>query len=319
MPAAPQPAALPLWRRLLPLLGLGLLAILLSRLDGQAMAAAAGRVSPRTLLAAVGAFLANLLVKAFRWHRLLRAQGHPLPAQVSLAAFLSGQFYGHVTVGRLGEFYRAEALTDRGLPAGRALSSCLVDRLFDLALVLLLGAGLGAFVLGQRRIWVGALALFGLGLLGAGALWMLRPRDPAAHTSHGPLGRARRLARDLWTGSAALIRPLPVLEATLWTCLGWLGHFGAVWILAGGMGIDADRILLTTATCMGALSALLPVTVSGLGARELIYAQILARQHVAPEAAVVLALLHLGMMTTTAIGIGLPGLLWRRRQRLQDA
>lgn len=306
---------------MLPLLGLLLLGLLLSRQDPAAMLAAAARVSPTTLLVAAAAFTANVCVKALRWHRLLAAQGHPLPASVSLAAYLSGQFYGHVTLGRLGEFYRAEALTTRGVPAGRALSSCLVDRLFDLALVLALGGGLAVFVLGRQQVWLSILTVCAMGLFAGLCLWLARPRGSsraptAATTRAGALWRRfRRLVRDLWTGSAELMRPAPVLEASCWTCLGWLGHFAGLWLIAEGMGLSADRLLLTTAACMGSLSALLPLTVSGLGARELLYAEILGRQGVTAEAAIVLSLLHLSMMTVLAIGLGFPGVLWRRHQQ----
>lgn len=77
------------------------------------------------------------------------------------------------------------------------------------------------------------------------------------------------------------------------------------------------RVLLTATAAFAALSSLLPVTVSGLGARELIYIQVLSARGVSGEAAATLSLLHLALMTGMAIGLGLLGSVWRARQRTQ--
>jgi len=59
--------------------------------------------------------------------------------------------------------------------------------------------------------------------------------------------------------------------------------------------------VLTATAAFAALSSLLPVTISGLGARELIYIEVLRNRGVASESAVALSLLHLGVMSATAI------------------
>jgi hypothetical protein len=59
----------------------------------------------------------------------------------------------------------------------------------------------------------------------------------------------------------------------------------------------------------------LPVTVSGLGARELIYIRVLENHGVPNETAVVLSLLHLFVMSICATGFGFLGVVWRQRQR----
>jgi len=121
----------PRWRKALPFFGLVLLTWVLSRLDLREMAAALGRVTIGTLLLSGGAFTLNSSIKAFRWHRMLVAQGIALPPKVTIAAFLSGAFYGQVTLGRVGELFRVEALIERGVSTGAALASSVLDRLLD--------------------------------------------------------------------------------------------------------------------------------------------------------------------------------------------
>ena len=118
----------PRWRKYLPWLGLLLLGWLLSRFDLRALGRAFASVSAGAALSALGLFSANILLKSFRWQRMLSAQRLHLPMPVAVAAFLSSQFYGQVTLGRVGELYRAEALIERGVPLGIALSSSVYDR-----------------------------------------------------------------------------------------------------------------------------------------------------------------------------------------------
>jgi uncharacterized protein (TIRG00374 family) len=317
----------PLWRRALPLIGLAILGYILSRMDGAGMRSALGRVSATTLTLAAAAFSGNLFLKAFRWQRLLKAQGIELPGRVSLAAFLSGQFYAQVTLGRVGEFFRVEALIERGVTAGTALASCVFDRLLDVFIVFGLGAVFATRVLANRELaWIALAAL----LLSAGVLAaLLRYAVPAplgleptrfqaglsALEGRRLVGRLVRASRELLAGMLPMLKPAVLAEALLWSAISWFGYFEALFQLADGLSIAVSRVLLTATAAFAALSALLPVTVSGLGARELIYIQVLESHGVPNETAVVLSLLHLFIMSICATGFGFLGVVWRQRQR----
>jgi glycosyltransferase 2 family protein len=313
----------PSWRRFLPLLGLCLLGWVLSRLDLGALSRAFGRVSLATLALSCTWFSLNLWLKAWRWQRLLLAQGIALPHRVALAAFLSAQFYAQVTVGRVGEFVRIEALTERGVSAGRALSSCIFDRLLDVCLVLFAGSVLGAFVLGAARAALAAALLMGLLALLAAAFVKLLGRERAgqapgwlAALERRPwAARGLRALRELARGMLPMLRLATLLEASVWTAIAWCGYFAALFVLADGLHVGVTRVLLTATAAFAALTALLPVTISGLGARELIYIEVLRAHAVPSESAVALSLLHLSVMFGCAIVLGLLGVLWRQRQR----
>lgn len=324
-PDPPTPAAGPpkRWRKYLPLLGLLLLGWLLSRFDIKELGREFARVDALTLCEATALFAVNLLLKSFRWQRMLTAQGLRLPAHVAVAAFFSSQFYGQVTLGRLGELYRAEVLTERGVPMGIALSSCLYDRLLDVAAVVVLAAALSAGVLGnlQAAIVAGTIML----MLLAGALAVARApslaRLPAVERMRAWL-QARRGTRgalgllgQVVSGLGPLLRPAFLVEALLWTVVSWGCYFGSLWVLAGGMAVVASRTALTASAALGALSSLLPVTISGLGAREPIAIKVLGTEGVPAQLAVVLSMLHLAVMTATSIGLGALGMRARHRQQ----
>jgi len=323
-PARPKA---PLWRRILPWFGLVVLAYILSRMDGAGMKAALHRVSATTLVLAAAAFTGNLFLKAFRWQRLLQAQQIELPGRVSLAAFLSGQFYAQVTLGRVGEFFRVEALMERGVTAGTALASCVFDRLLDVFIVFGLGAVFATRVLANRELaWIALLALLAAAVFLAVLLRYAVPAPLGAKptrlqnrlsTLEGRrlIGRLVHSFRELLQGMLPMLKPRVLAEALLWSAISWFGYFEALFQLADGLSIAVSRVLLTATAAFAALSALLPVTVSGLGARELIYIQVLDNHGVPNETAVVLSLLHLFVMSICATGFGFLGVVWRQRQR----
>jgi uncharacterized protein (TIRG00374 family) len=314
----------PRWRKVLPFAGLVLLVWLLSRLDPGSMSAALGRVTFTTLLLSSAAFTTNMLIKAWRWQRMLAVQGIALPPKVTLAAYLSGQFYGQVTLGRVGELFRVEALIERGVSTGAALASSILDRLLDLFLVLAAGAVLGALVIGNAQVAAVALLLM---ILGGCAAWAAiavagspAPSPRVTEFFHGLaarpfLDRIGKLVRELATGMYPMTRPGPLLEALVWTVIAWGFYLAALFALASGLHIVISKIVLTATAAFAALSALLPITISGLGARELIYIAVLKQHGVADEPAAVLSLLHLFIMTISSTLFGFAGVLWRSRQK----
>src|SRR5436190_7417597 len=99
---AVTPAPPPRWRKLLPWLGLLLLGWLISRFDLRGLGAAFASVRTSAIASAAALFSVNMLLKAFRWQRMLQAQDLHLPTKTAVAAFLASQFYGQVTLGRVG-------------------------------------------------------------------------------------------------------------------------------------------------------------------------------------------------------------------------
>ncbi|MDD9934514.1 MAG: lysylphosphatidylglycerol synthase transmembrane domain-containing protein [Myxococcales bacterium] len=321
-----RPPPPPMWRRLAPLVGVALLVWILSGLQGARVMAALSSVSALHVGVAALAFSCNVLVKALRWRRMLVAQGIHVPAPITRSTFLAAVFYGQFTIGRLGELFRAEALLERGVPLGRALSSCVFDRVLDLYLVLALGAVLGALVFGEAEaaLWAAGILLSatagGLAVVaveaGAGPDLLRAPvQRLVAFVQRLPLGGGLvSSVRDLVSGVRPLLSPRPLLEAGAWTLIAWTGYFAALYALALGMGVGVGPIVLTAAATLAALSSLLPITVSGLGARELIYAELLGRHAVETEVAIVLALLHLAVMTGCVVIAGGAGIWARARQ-----
>lgn len=286
-------------------------------------------LSVKSLALALTCFAGNILIKAFRWRRMLAAQAIEVPTSVAFAAYLSGQFYGQVTIGRLGEFYRAEALTERSVSVGRAMSSCLFDRLLDVFIVLALAIVLGTLIAGNTRAVVIAAGIVGASSAGAAFVLIeirygLLPKKVrswfaerlARLKQKRIIGRIISEIRELLQGATFLLQPIPLFEAVFWSAIAWTGYFATLWQLSLGIGCHFSVVVQTAAASLAALSSLLPITISGLGVREFVFAQVLSTAGATIEQAVLLSLVNLAVMVVCAIGLGVVGLVWRGKQQL---
>ena len=126
------------------LIGLAILVFILLKIDLKATLAALADLHWSYLLLAVAANLPLFGLKAWRWQEMLKMQGISYPWRDAFLAFVAGLFLGLVTPGRVGEMSKALYLKqDQGVPVSVGLANVLMDRLFDLYTIMVLGtAGL---------------------------------------------------------------------------------------------------------------------------------------------------------------------------------
>ena len=306
-------------RLALPVIGLAILIVMLARLDRQAMIAQLGRISGVHIALAAAVFALNAWLKAVRWLRILRGYDIDLPYREGMVAFFASIFYGVVTIGGVGELTRSGVLIARDVHWSTALVSCLFDRALDVALLAVIGAvALSFYYLppaGCTMVFAGlAAAAIGVFLGGRRLLeWC------AAHVSGLPVIRrmpsvGERL-RLLLVATVPCVRPAKLAELVVWTLISWCGYMGMMLILAHGLAIQSSPWSVITASALGGLTTLLPISFQGVGTREPMFVFVLGREGVSQEQAVLLAMLGFWVMFLTAIAIGLIGIVAQAGQR----
>jgi uncharacterized protein (TIRG00374 family) len=323
-----MPRVLEKLRRYSPLLGVLLLVLLGTQVDFREAWRLAQAIPLSALPAAAAAYAANVILKAYRWHRMVREQGIRIPLSVSVAAFLSGALYGMLTIGRLGELMRVEALVEHSRSKGRALASCIADRLLDVAF-LGFAAGVAAVValgypLRQALVWF---AVAGIGIVALGA-WFRTSRGLGQGNSTHPWGlwvaqytankpRLSRIlggSRDLVVGVLELLFGFGVFEAALWTAVSWFGYFWSVHLLGAALGLHVPFLATVAASAVGAASAALPISFQGIGTREIAFAVVMAPYGVSTTQAMTLSVVTLSLLYVVTLPLGACGIWLRRRQ-----
>jgi uncharacterized membrane protein YbhN (UPF0104 family) len=276
-------------------------ALLLREVDEGALAASLVAADPALIATALGMYLAGQLVTAWRWQIIARAAGFAEPMRRVAVWYFIGMFFnlfGPSTLG--GDLARSLYLAQ---PSGRraaALHTVIFDRLSGLAMLFVLAllafGTFGTFGLPPALCWttVGAGATL---LSGWWAVpWLARGLLP-------PDGRLRRMIevelRLFWRDPALLVKTSAV-------SLGFHVVQVATAIVAGAaVGLGAPWPSYFVFHPLVTIFSALPVSVAGIGIRELGYVWFLSALLGVPgERAAAFAVVWLAVLLASSVAGG---------------
>lgn len=278
------------WPRLA--VSVALLLLLWLTMDTAQVRQALSEVPVGTWLLLAMANLSVLMIRAARWRSILATWDAAVSYRRALRAYLVGVTLGSVTPMRAGTFARATFVLQGGrVRLSTALGSVLVDRGFDL--LVLAALGLPALVhLSAMPGWV-------TGLVGAGGVVAL-PLMVGLLRLHPDVGVKAVMLRSKSPAPRALWAPLG------FTLLAYAVFFTLAWLLARRTGLEVGLLELTCVLAVVNVLSVAPVTLSGLGAREVAMVALLAPLGVGAAEALSFSL---GYTLTFYVAPGLPGLV----------
>ena len=261
------------------------------------------------------AFALIMLIKSWRWKLLLSAQGIDFSLGEAFLAYTSSFYVGQLTPGRLGEFVRIFYLRERGYSLGTSSVSLILDRLFDLGIVLLLGY-LGMF--GFLGTFHGSnVVLSGLGLgglaLGLGlALRQTEVRRAVRRMAARFLIPKRYQATfdTAWNDFALGVRRILAnrrigVQIIVLTALSWLVYSVMMYMLAHSVQIDVTLWFVLVCVSVTALVVMIPISIFGVGTRDGALIMVFASQGLGREWAVSFSLMFLlDALVGLFIGLG---------------
>ncbi|NLC55654.1 MAG: flippase-like domain-containing protein [Armatimonadetes bacterium] len=267
--------------------GAGVLAYLLWQSRSGAVGEALRALNGPRWTAAVALYLVGQLLCAWKWGVLTRALGMPRPYRALVAYYCGGMFFNlflPTTVG--GDVGRAAALARPNGTLARGLISVLADRGSGFIALLLL-ASVAVLVLPGLPAGIVAATVAGTALAVAGSAAALAAP-----------GCFRRLGEGIHDALVACRRPrvlLPVAAVSLlFQVLAAVVHALVGWAL--GLEVGFGYYLL--AGTLGAIVAMAPVSVNGLGTRDAAYVFLLGLGGMPREAALAFALSWLALILT---------------------
>ena len=297
------------WPRLL---GLSLLGILLWQIDGRHLFFQLRNLSMPPFVVAVILNIPQISIKGVRWRWLLRSQRIQYGIGKTLLAYFSSIFIGLLTPGRLGEFVKALYVSqDCNVSSASAVSSVLLDRLFDFYTLLFVG------MVALLRVTVDddTTAIFSALVFLLILPLVLFLNDSTFRWLQNVLLRPRYLRKKLkgavgWMAELRqgllMLKWPSVLAGITLTVFSYSIFFGQCYLLAMALDLQVGFTVVTCAVALGSLVALLPISISGLGTREAAIVAYLAMADIPPEAALGFSLL---IFVTFYIGGGLLGAL----------
>lgn len=287
---------------------LGFVAVLVVALAitgwGEATGALAA-LGPWKVLALCAMAGTHYLLRALRWHLMIRSGGIGTELSQNFRHYFGG-FALTATPGRVGEIVRLRWLKrETGLGYTRLLPAAFADRVIELAaIVLVIGAALAVAGLGSAAAWwVVAVATLLVWIAcsprlleaGVGLLWRL---------SGGRKTRLFAKLRRMTRGLAPFMRPAVVTPALALGVVGWSLEGTAFWALLHWLGADVELAAATAIFLVAVLSGTISGLPGGLGGTEATAVALLLLKGVSPETAILATAIIRITTLWFAVGIG---------------
>lgn len=261
-----------------------LLAVLIGRVDAGAVQGAFRGMSAWRAAASAACFCVAMALRLRKWNLQVEALGLPFDRWVQARNFLMGILIGVVTPMRAGELYRLSALDLSDTPAeplGRrwlAMAALLLEKGYELLILLGLVVAGGWMVLPVA--WPSAL----LAPVWLGGMWFglgdLRPPGWAPD-------RLKRLLAPVIEARRRMSRGRRLAVFGLTATAQGLNMAGSFQIYRA-FG-DLDPLLFCFGGPLLTLTTLLPISISGIGVRELAAMEVFGRTGFPSDAAAVAA------------------------------
>ncbi len=269
-----------------------LLSIVIGRVDVAELASRLGDVDLIFILPIFALLLANLVLMTAKWSVFLEGQGRPLTRLIGI--YWGGDFVGLFSLGALGsEAYKAMSYEN----AGRALLASVLDRAFALGWAVEVGVVLFVFYsFGWNYLFAAPVIAVVFYLTVGDARRLRESRIAKLRFPEAVASRAGGLFLHAVFSTGAIVASATIIELAF--------H-------AAGWHVDFVVILMATPFLIVLLA--LPISVQGVGVRELVFLQIGQLGGVEPVYALLASLVSYLSSTIYRLVGGIPFVLTGRR------
>ncbi|MEF3273499.1 MAG: flippase-like domain-containing protein [Chloroflexus sp.] len=301
---------------LLRLIGPALLIVFLATSDLGRLWEIVQSASLGPIIWSLALFPPFLIIKSWRWIQIMRAMNLVLDLPTACVLYTVGLFYGATTPGQAGDLLKAVYLRERGQPVAPALLSVVLDRLCDLIIMAALGT-IGVFALGQllpsRDLQQAIVITAGIGLVAVTVLLTARgPRSWLLTVALPKIAPRLRSRLDYWNQQmhSLTLTPRLIVIVSGATLISASFTFVRLWLLY--LALDLGAVPLPVVIGSSALIAVLqalPISIGGVGVRDVVLVATLAAYGYAQEQALTLSALFL-LINVEHILIGFIVSLW---------
>jgi len=296
---------------------IGLLWLLLSRVDVNALARIARQSSMTWVMIALGSYTVAVLASAWRWHRLLRTQDVDMSLRAVTESSVVALFFNNFLPTNIGG--DVMRIRDSSGPAGssaRAATVVVADRVVGL-LALIIFAALGGAMSAKGRVpfpvaWIWM--LFVIGVIGCMAVLFIPARLNQWFELAGRLiGRRVRSPLDPLAQTLLALRSSPsALVLAFGAAVVVQGAFIGVYIaVARALAVPIAPWDLAIIVPLAGLLQIVPISINGFGVREATFTALFARFGLPGESALLVSLEATALMMGFSV---LGAILYAARQ-----
>ena len=292
--------------KILSLIGIALFLIILSRINLGALFDIFTHTNVMFLFLALFANCIAIVLKSLKWKIIVNSVKPHFSLKDSIKVFFIGFSLSTITPAKLGDFIKVLYLNDENCGLGKSLSTIVIDRLIDICLlfsIALLGiCGFSVFY-HIEIISISTLLLLIVGIIaGMYAVLnksvlssLLKPFFDLFIPPHLK-GKVSLYYNEFFTGLFAFYRDRRRFFSSIFIgLLSWIPPFIYGYLLALSIGIDVGVFFFFLVIPIISLLDLLPISISGIGTRDVALIFLFGLKDISAEQAVAFSLLYLFM------------------------
>jgi uncharacterized protein (TIRG00374 family) len=292
--------------KILSLIGIALFLIILSRINLSALLDIFAHTNVVFLFLALLVNCMAIVLKSLKWKIIVNSVKPHFSLKDSIKVFFIGFSFSTITPAKLGDFIKVFYINDENCGMGKSLSTIVIDRLIDISLlfsIALLGVWGFSVFYHIEIVSITTLPLLILGIVaGMYAVLnksvlssLLQPFFNLFVPQHLK-GRVSLYYNDFFIGLFAFYRDRRRFFSSIFIgLLSWIPPFIYGYLLALSIGIDLGVFFFFLVIPIISLLDLLPISISGIGTRDVALIFLFGLKDISPEQAVAFSLLYLFM------------------------
>ncbi len=266
-------------KRYFGLIGLLILALILYSIDIGKVVDVLVKINPMLFAAGLILEMSSVLIKGYKYKAVVKAHGTDMPLLESTKYFLIGFFLSLITPGRIGELARALYANQRINSIGKSLSTVIIDRLFDVGILIAMGVTAAiffSFTLQTEVIPLGVLAtiaiIFVIGIYAVSRKNFVSIFLKPVFRTLVPekfKQKARTSFQDFYASAGQAVKNRKDLAIAGFTGIaGWLVVGVSIYLYLLALNIVVPFYFVFLLVPLITLVEMLPISFSGLGTRE---------------------------------------------------
>jgi len=276
------------WKKLLPVFGIVLLVYVLWRFDVGKILSVFATLNPLYGALCFLGMPVIMLIVTVEWQMVLKRQCIHVSFVYSLKNFFIGFFYGFITPGGFGAYLRALYLKHESkAPLPKCVSNIITFNTLDYISLFLLGSIGGLFLLGRNPY---LLVLILILLFSAIALLVFFLRQKASKHLFERLLRTQIfqfIQRYMDDSIESFYEDLPTFRSLLLPFLvsffSWFVFFTELYFIAQLFNIHVPYVTFIFMVAIAATIATIPISLYGLGTRDVTLVALLSLYNIPPE------------------------------------
>lgn len=261
----------------LKIIGIFIFIYILSKIDWHELSVVFGNVNIFYFLMAVLLIGPVILLKTLKWKLLVNSSGATVPLGKLTKMFIKSLSLGFITPAKLGEFYRAKYLTEASkAPLGNSLFTVVLDRLTGLITFVFIGMVGGILLFGLDKPAMVLIALFFL-IIVLISYFLVKDRPQRAwrfcvnYFIPQALREKSNLFVENFFNQMKKVNSILLFKLFSFEFIYYIVLVLAHYFLSSSLGLGIPFWYLFVIISLVALIVILPISVSGLGTREVGY------------------------------------------------